>query len=207
MSFLRDDVELLAAFRRGQRQALSKVYDHYAPEVATLIRRGFATKNPSSTRVPGISEPQDQCDLLQDTFIRAFSEKARQRYQGTSPFRCYLFAIAKNLMIDDLRRTNVRREVAGDVGDIDVIIHRNAPFVPEDPADGLHWRKQRQVTIGFMGALDPEQRRISELRFDEGWTQEETAKQLGVSRRRVRTLEAGLLKGLRRHLKFHRMWP
>ena len=45
MTLLVDDRELLAAYRAGAPEALGRVFRHYAPGVAALLRAGFSSLN------------------------------------------------------------------------------------------------------------------------------------------------------------------
>jgi DNA-directed RNA polymerase specialized sigma subunit len=51
-----------------------------------------------------------------------------------------------------------------------------------------------------LGSFDPGMQEIARLRFVEELSQADVALRLGITRRRVRTLEDRLLSGVRRHL-------
>lgn len=102
MTVFLDNRALLDAFRRGDRAALTEVYRRYVDEVAGVVRHGFAL---GGKAVRGVREVDCQRDLVQEVFVRCFSEAARKGYDGISPFRPYLLRIAKNLMIDEARKS------------------------------------------------------------------------------------------------------
>jgi RNA polymerase sigma factor (sigma-70 family) len=197
MTLLLGNRSLLDAFRRGERAALATVYTHYVQDVAALVRRGFSLSE-ARVVVPGERDLQRQRDLLQEVFLRAFSEKGRLGYDGVSPFRPWLLRIAKNLMIDEGRR-------AGRLLDTKLVaeetFEENEPALPVSPEDELEWKTLREATQAFCATLDLEQQRFVQLRFTEERSQAEVAAQLGVTRRRVRTLEETVRAGLRKHLK------
>ena len=45
-------------------------------------------------------QPQDLADLVQEVFMRAFSREGRQAYDGLRDYGPYLFAIARNVLVD-----------------------------------------------------------------------------------------------------------
>lgn len=204
MPLFQQDRPLLDAFRRGERGALTRVYLHYVDELGELVRRGFSTESDGRPlRVPGAASPDEQADLIQETFVRAFAEPARNAYDGLRPFRPYLFRIAKNLMIDRLR---ARKRDPGPMADdllldLDRLLETGAAIPPApSPNADLDWLRLSRATQEFLAGVDPETRELVRLRFEEDRSQEDTAKDMGVSRRRVRTLEARVTTRLRRHL-------
>ncbi len=204
MPLLLQDRRLLDAFRRGERQALERVYRHYFDDVYRLASHGFFTKN--GLRVPAIVNESDRLDLVQDIFIKAFGERARMSYDGLGPYRPFLMQLARNLRIDGLRRSG--RELSesqfqtaeGDALNLDALIESNRELPSLAPEDQLAWKQLRAETLNYLNSVDPECRQLVECRFVEELSQAETAKRLGTTRRRVRTLEAGVVQGLRRHL-------
>src|SRR5262245_1007229 len=97
--------ELLARFRAGDRRALEETYRHYAKAVATFLSRGFVfSASGRSLRFVGYSNSFDVDNALSETFLRAFQESARLGYDGIHPYKTYLLSIARNFVIDELRR-------------------------------------------------------------------------------------------------------
>lgn len=198
---LRSDRALLDAFRKGDPAALSKVYWEYVDAVAAVVRHGFIVD--ASGRVRGEPDPADQRDVVQEVFSRAFSEKARLSYDGINPYRPYLLRICKNLMIDRARARS--RIVALEEQDrsgrpIDEWLADDTlpdePNLDTDP----EWRAQVAVTSAFVATLDAEAKQFVKLRYEEQKSQYEVADLMGVTRRRVRTLEDRVEKGLRKAL-------
>jgi RNA polymerase sigma factor (sigma-70 family) len=190
-----NDRELLDRFRRGDRAALTAVFEHYVDDVATLARRGFTIESSGHVYVRGATR-DGEFELVQETFAKAFAEKARLAYDGLSPYRPYLLRITKNLMIDRYRAEQKHARTIGvDIGELDAL-----QPAAEEPPD-LHWQKLAAATAEYVATLGPEQRDLVRLRFEEGTSQERVAEALGWTRRKVRTLEAEVHKGLRSWLK------
>jgi RNA polymerase sigma factor (sigma-70 family) len=181
MTVFVDDRALLLAFRTGEREALARVYWHYVDDVERWIRR-FGTRGHDAV-----------AELVQEAFVRAFSTAARMGYDGLRPYRPYLRRLVRNLLVDRLRGAN------RDITELD----DDAPLDdPEPPPDEVIGRKQLvAATQAFIAGLDDESKSFVRLRFEEGGSQEEVARALGTSRRRVRTLETRVRDGLLRHLQ------
>jgi RNA polymerase sigma-70 factor (ECF subfamily) len=193
---LEADRALLDAFRRGGREALGQVYFCYVDSVATLLRFGFMLDT-HSLRVPGARDPDDERDLVQEVFVRAFAERARRSYDGVRPYRHYLLRIAKNLLIDRQRARG--HEVALDAGALDG--DEPDPESEYEREPDVHWQRLAAATSDYVAGLSPELRELVRLRFEDGHSQADVAERMQLSRRRVRTLEHRAMTGLRRHLK------
>ncbi len=193
---LEQDRELLAAFRAGQREALERIYHALIDDVFRLAALGFATPSGS---IRGERDPDEQRAIVQDVFVRAFSERARTGYDGLRPYRPYLLTIARNVMIDRARSrmTELARSTEVDVNAI-IAADAEIPGVVEETAEQQSLRTR---AAAYIGTLDGNERQIVRLRFEDELSQVDVAATLGISRRRVRTLEARVIKGLRKFLK------
>ena len=198
--------ELLDAFRRGQLDALSRVYRDHVDEVELVVRRGFVTGIQADHRVPGLGADDEVRDLVQETFVRAFAPKTRDAYDGLRPYRPYLLRIVKNLMIDRARASN-RRPILADetgAGDIDAAIDRNEPLhvaAPIAPDDALHWKRLREAYAEYQGTMDEEEVELVRVRYEDGLSQRDAADALGITRRRIRTVEERIKLGLESFLR------
>lgn len=81
-----DDMDLLAAWREGDRRAGGQLFDRYF----SSIRRFFRSK---------VGDDYDE--LVQRTFTRCV--EGQQRFRGEGKFRSYLFSIAANVLREYLR--------------------------------------------------------------------------------------------------------
>ena len=191
MTIFATDRALLDRFRRGERAALAAVFEFYVDDVATLARRGFTIESSGHVYVRGATR-EGELELVQDTFAKAFAEKARLAYDGLSPYRPYLMRITKNLMIDRYRAESKEARTLS----LDGLDGLDALEPAAEPAPDLHWQQLAAVTAEYVATLDPEQRAFVGLRFEEGASQDRVADQLGWTRRRVRTLERDIQQGL-----------
>ncbi|MBL4632534.1 MAG: sigma-70 family RNA polymerase sigma factor [Kofleriaceae bacterium] len=187
---------LLEAFRRGEREAMGTVYKRFVGDVETLTRRGFT----QSARRIGGARIDEQAELVQETFVRAFADRARSSFDGLRPYRPYLLRITRNLMIDRLRSANGTQGQG--VGNIDDLLENGTEFstIPEIE-ENLHWAQLSAATKDFKAGLDAKTQEIVRLRFDEEMSQDAVSAQLGCTRRRVRSVEALIRTELRVHLE------
>lgn len=172
---------LLTAFRRGERNALETVYRATVDDVLTVLRLDFR-----------IRSADEQMELAQEIFVKAFSESGRQGYDGLRPYRPYLKRIAKNHMVDRLRKSG-REAPLEEAHDV--------PEEAPEPEEDLDQKRLREATRAFLARQDDELRRFVELRFEKELSQRDVLAEMRVTRRRVRTLEKRALDGLRAHLE------
>lgn len=127
----------------------------------------------------------DWHDLRQDTYVRVY-EAAAKALPGAP--KSFLFAIARNLMADRIRRTKVVSIFT--VGDFDSLNVLVEDVSPERQFSG------RQALARLAGAFDRLPDRCREtvwLRRVEGLSQKETAQRMGVGEK---TVEKHLAKGM-----------
>lgn len=96
------DHALMEALRGGDFGAFQTLYDRHHRAVFTFLLRSVGDR--------GTAE-----DLLQETFLRVFTH--REEYRPTAAFRTWLFTIARNLIVDEVRKParGVERQ-PGEVG-------------------------------------------------------------------------------------------
>jgi RNA polymerase sigma factor (sigma-70 family) len=194
VTILRDNRDLLDRFRRGEPDALEEVYRTYVGVVDSVAGRGIVVAS-SGARVSGPAEYQDRLDLVQETFTRAFGEKARMAYDGVREYRPYLLSICRNLVVDWARRT--ARELPTGFSEEQI----EAPDTAEEPGDAWADPVARRAVEDYLARLPADLLEVHRQRFVLGVSQTEAARAMGLTRQRVRTLESKLKKGLRRELK------
>jgi RNA polymerase sigma factor (sigma-70 family) len=181
------DRDLLSAFRRGQREALERVYRLHVRTIESYLR---ALVRRAGSR--DLGQPSAMADLLQEVFARAFSDRARQAYDGVRDYGGYLGTIARNCVIDQLRMRG--REVLTDGSD-----HWFEASAATDRDDD-HDPQVTTVLTAYLADLQPPLQAVYEQRFVRGCSQEEASATLGLSRRSLRTAEEHLRRGLRKAL-------
>ena len=83
------DAALMLRARRGDRAAFSGLVDKYKQPVMNFIHRS-------------LRDEAEAEDLAQNVFLQAW--KSRGRYRQTAKFSTWLFTIARNLCLNEIRR-------------------------------------------------------------------------------------------------------
>jgi len=125
-------------------------------------------------------------DIRQDVYIRVYEAALRER-----PFnpKHFLFQVARNLMIDQLRRKNV------------VFFDSFADFEAMDAGEDVPdlerstaARQEVKILLAALTELPPRCREVMTLRKIEGLSQRDVAKKMGITED---TVERQVSKGVR----------
>lgn len=196
MTILLSDRKLLDAFRRGESHAIERIYNEYVDQVAGLLRRGFTfMSSGQSIQFRGYDNAWDLECAVQDTFISAFSPSARQVYDGINPFGPYLMTIARNKVISQLRsdmrefRRRARFKAQG--------IHTPA----KDPEREAMKGELKAIFEQFKTKLTEDQRKFVDCRYGEDRNLLETARMLGLTRMKARTIDRKIRETFVRFLR------
>jgi RNA polymerase sigma-70 factor (ECF subfamily) len=197
-TFFDREAGLLERFREGERTALDTVYRAYVDSVARAVASALRRYGHQERHGGGWREVASELpDLVQEVFTRAFEPETRRRFDGVREYGPYLTQIARNVVVDCLRRK--LRQVARDAGPLfdEVSLDLVPPVEPEDFAD-----LQIMTLVGqYVEGLPEDLRRVHEALYVQGLSQRDAAEALGLGRQVVRTLESRLRRGLRRVLK------
>src|SRR5919202_2825736 len=111
-----NDHELLAAIRDGDEAAFQEIVRRYRNPITNFIYRM-------------IDDYERSVELAQETFIRVYTSAAR--YQANYSFSTYIYRIASNLAISELRRRKRRKFVSL----LSPFTNDDGEAVEMDPAD------------------------------------------------------------------------
>ena len=177
---------VFAAFHRGERETLERIYREHLEEVRATVKYGLWRARRLTT--------ENVADVVQEVFAKAFRDEIRRRYERERPYAPFLRALARNVLIDWLRRSQreVLFELCSEFSD-DGVRNSGDSAVSAERDDVSTVRR-------YLVNLEPELRVVYELRFVAEEGQHRAAALLGTSRQRLRTLERKLLEGLRREL-------
>ena len=166
---------ILQAARAGDPRSARWLWDHYAGQVA-----GFLT----ARGTPEVDE------VVNDVFLAALSGLDRF-VGGEADFRAWLYGIARNKRIDQLRRLGRRVDGAGVVPERPGAIDVEAEVVD---------RITDQELRGMLQVLTVEQRDVVVLRFIAGLSLEQAAVALGKPVGAVKALQHRALTQLRKKI-------
>lgn len=202
MTIFEKNRALLEQFRAGDREALSNVYFFYIADIENLIRSGRGSLGARLFR-----DFDRRQDMVQEIFLRAFSASARTAFDGLRPYRPYLMSIARNAMIDYLRK--LPKETLGmplnDTDDEQLIAAISEGISSDGETtssreSGVHWDRCLSAAQAYVSTLTERQKRFVDLRYKQELPQFTVAERLGMTRWKVRALEKKIETGLRKYL-------
>lgn len=165
------DQALIAAISAGDSSALETLYDRYAAVVYRVALRMLKS--------PELAE-----DLVQEVFWRVWRRSASFKRDSGHVTR-WLFGIAHNLCIDELRRMRSRPAPAYENADHSVILQ----LVDEQTdVPAAVWATERhRVIVNALRQLPRAQRQAITLAYFGGMSQQEIATKLGRSLGTIKT--------------------
>lgn len=130
------------------------------------------------------ARPGDVEDLMQETWLRAWENRAQ--YRGDMMFSAWVQAIARNAMLDQVRKRNASKRCAEEV-EFEEFRHASGA-----PSVELHLVKCSVVTAAMRG-VDKKTATIMRMRFVYGMTEAEVDEcagiPVGVQKRRLHNLK------------------
>ncbi len=183
-----DDAELVAAARRGDRDAFRTLFERYH-------RRAYALAF-------GVLRHQDDAlDVVQDAFIKA--HKYLDKFEGNSSFYTWLYRIVMNLAIDHLRKHRRVKPVELDdqhleerAGD-DTLLPK---ILGGNPGRALMDKEIRARIDQALGELSDNHRAVLIMRELEGMSYEEMAQAMGCSKGTIMSRLFHARKNMQRQL-------
>lgn len=131
-----DDAGLIGRFRAGDSGAFEELVKKYQKPIYAMLYRM-------------VGEHEDASDILQNTFVRAFT--GLDAFEGRSTFKVWLYRIAVNLAKNLYRERAKATHVSID----DVVVHEN-PRVVERLAENKRRALLGQALLGL-----PEKQRLT----------------------------------------------
>lgn len=174
--------------RQGDLAAFDELVTRYRQPVFNFVHRT-------------LRDPDETEDIAQQVFVQAW--KAAGRYKATSRFSTWLFTIARNLCLNELRRRG--RHPAES---LDAPVEGPESALPRDIEDRRGPGVTDEILLGELTdkideALDdlPETQRSAILLFREDMSYDDIARVLGVSVSATKSLIHRGRETLRRRLK------
>ena len=159
-----DLTPIILAGKQGDRAALTKLIEHFAPSVHRLIY--------SIVRDSGLVE-----DLAQETFVKMLM--AFEHYEFRAPFRSWLMRIAVNTCRDHLRKKKVRSIMSYFKTNEDTDEQQSFVDDAPDPSTVLDKHERQEILMNALQKLSETSRMILVLRELEQLSYEEIVQILG----------------------------
>ena len=157
------DFELLEAWRASDKKAGSELFERHFAAVLAFFRNKVG---------------DEASDLVQRTFLSCV--KARDRFEGRSSFRTYLFTVARNELYDHLRRKK------RDCDRFDAL-ELSVEAIGPSPATVAVQKKERRLLLEGLRRIPIEHQLILELYFWEDLSASQIAEVVGAPEGTVRT--------------------
>jgi RNA polymerase sigma-70 factor (ECF subfamily) len=176
------DLDLLDHISEQDRDALAELYDRYGRRVFALAARI-------------LNDPNSSEEVTQDVFLSVW--RRGSSYSATKgKFTTWLFSIAHNRTIDELRKRRRDRNRQND----DIEDHLDIESFEISPLENAVAQSEYVKVREAMAGLPVEQREVVELSYFKGLTQAEIAEKTGQPLGTVKTRMRLALKKLRSNL-------
>ncbi len=168
------DVQCMLALKKGDRNAFDDLMRKYYPRILNFAYRLVGDRQ--------LSE-----DLTQDVFMKVYNAAAR--YRPRSQFQTWLYTIAKNTCLNELRRKSER------IVSLDEPLDANTPGLKKelpdpgiDPAAKVLQKEKEKHVRAAVDALPENQKIAVILRRYENFSYAEIAVTLNVTDKAVKSL-------------------
>jgi RNA polymerase sigma-70 factor (ECF subfamily) len=182
------DVALMLRVQAGDTEAFRELFGRFAPRVLQYVRRMVAHQARAE-------------ELTQDVFVQVF--RFRQRYRPESKLATWIFRIATNMCLNELRRPE--RKLKVDLWDVGGADEPQEPVLPDteavSPEEGAAARELAGALEREIAALPPKQRAALTMARIEGLPYRDIAEVLGCTEGAVKALLFRATHGLRDRLK------
>ena len=174
---LENEGQLVKLAQAGDGEAFSQLYEAYFDRVYRFIFFRVADDL--------VAE-----DLASQVFLKAWENLDRYRPRG--PFLAWLYAIARNAVIDTYR---TRKQI--------ISLEEAAPIAAQDEQldDRLQLEHDVQALKAAMQRLTQEQQEVITLKFIAEYDTSRIAKEMGKSEGAIRALQMRALQALARAMK------
>jgi RNA polymerase sigma-70 factor (ECF subfamily) len=174
-SYLADpDVACMLALKKGDRNAFEILMRKYYPRILNFVYRFLGSRQ--------LSE-----DLAQDVFMKVY--KSARRYRPRSQFQTWLYTIAKNTCLNELRRNRGQMESFDEpIASDERVIKKEISDPHADPAGEFLQKEKKALIKAAINDLSENQRLAVILRRYESFSYAEIAATLNVTDKAVKSL-------------------
>lgn len=171
------DEELMNLYKAGDFHAFEVLYHRHSGRVYSYL------KSKTSSELAN--------DLLQDVFEKIHN--SREKFNNQFPFMPWLFTIAKNTLLDFLKRSETK--LSAKSNNSEYIIESIQDPNSKEQVDPLEPQE-------FLSSLPSKQKKTLELRYLEDWSFEKIAKEMHTSEGNVRKIVSRALTAIRQRKAF-----
>ena len=175
-----DENQLIALAQKGDMQAFQKLLERYENKIYAVALR-FCRNS------------EDAWDVAQEAAIKIY--RALAKYHGRSAFSTWTYAITKNTALDFLRKRSKMhgREYSMEASEFHMV------FSEAHGEDFVEQRERLKNLLTLIEALPEPQRKVIILRDIDGYSYEEIAQILAVSKGTVKSRLSRARETIRRN--------
>lgn len=183
-SVLSED-ELVNLITQGKDQALEELYDRFSATVMGVAFRIVRNRE--------VAE-----EVVQETFCRVWDRcETFDPTKGNA--KAWLFRIARNLALDNVRRQKIRPQAAA--SENAELMMAQTPDSDADVAESAWLQLRREQLQDAIGQLPTEQQEVLEMAYFNGFTRREISNKTGLALGTVHTRARLALQKMREVLK------
>lgn len=158
-ALIENESVLLAEVANGSREAFSKLYTRHLNNLVRYV--SLVNKSSEETE-----------EIIQEVFIKIWEH--RHRLTGIDSFKSYLFRCAKNKLLDNFRRQEVKRRAF-------IEIARHKTTAAATTTDQAEYKEYYYLVQQAIEHLPPQRKLIFRLKTEGGYSPAEIADQLNIS--------------------------
>jgi len=167
-----DDFQLIEAFRKGEEKAFEEIVRRYQRQVANIIYLTLGSR-------------EEVDDLSQEVFVRVF--RSLERFQFDSSLYSWIYRIAVNLCIDEIRKKRIRKLIPLEFMTERKLEREKRTKETTTGSDELLQKEKKEVIREALAKLAPNQRAVILLREYQDLSYGEIAKTLRISPQAVKS--------------------
>ncbi|MFN0063944.1 MAG: RNA polymerase sigma factor [Myxococcaceae bacterium] len=164
------DAELMAQTARGNQRAFGLLFDRYQQSIVHFAFRFVGSRARAE-------------ELAQDIFMKLY--RTASRYKPSASFKTFLFRVATNHCLNEVRRGEYHLETGGPEAEAQLDVRADAAPSPHDVLQAKHL--ERLVHEGLANMSERERAAFSMCRF-EGMAYRDIAEALSASEAAVKSL-------------------
>lgn len=170
---------MIQLLKSGDKSAFEYLYDHYSGALNAVVLRI-------------INDQQLAEDILQESFVKIWNNFYSYDSSKGRLFT-WMLNITRNLTIDTVRSKNYKKQSKIQSSE-KAVIYTSNNVDENNKFDAMDIRKQTSL-------LKEDQKRVIDLAYFEGLTQEEISKALGIPLGTVKTRMRAAISGLKKLLQ------
>jgi RNA polymerase sigma-70 factor (family 1) len=174
LNYSDDNKLLVCSLKDGDKKAFAKLYHHFVPRLYNHVFRICKSET--------LSE-----DVVHDVFVKVWEN--RQTLNENLSFQSYLFTIAKNHLLNLIKRASREQDICNEI-----LLHSRKSCEYTDHV--VRFNETNAVLNEAIEKLSPQKKIIFKLCKNEGLTYEEIATKLGIAKGTVNVQVVSALKSI-----------